>query len=177
MVLPRASCTIIFAASLLSLGCRRHHRHEVDEVDVPLSDAQKAVVIAATNHLQDQLNRGACQSIYDESSTGFHSQTPKDWLRECTMLQSELGAWNSFQPKYTDGNGERVLVVLVYGQAEFEKEKQQVEINWILNEKGAQLLMLGLRRRDDEQWIQIPPRPGRSIDPPPIKSPQTPAAS
>ena len=157
----------IVAASLMCSGCRRQHPHE-DAHSFPLNDGQKALVASAMTHLQDQLSRHGCQSIYEDAGAGFRSQTAKNWLRDCERIEDDLGAWRDFQVEYQgymSGIGARDLIVFVYGPAVFEKGNTQVEANFLVKEKGAQLITLSFREGGRE-WLIAPPRAPRLIDPP-----------
>jgi hypothetical protein len=180
MPLPRVAGAIIFVGSLLLPAGHRHSRPGDDVPWVVLDDRQKALTSSAVSHLRDEFNRGACQSIYEEAGVGFRFQTSEEWRRECEMLKNELGSWKSFEVKITEGfaKHDHDVFVLIFGVAEFEKANQQVEVNWILNDKGAEMQWIGLRLRDDQIWMQIPDRSRhRWIDPPPPKLPKDSLAS
>jgi hypothetical protein len=170
--MPRALALIVLA-SLLLPGCHRHPRIDDGYSEMSLDDAQQTLTLTAISRLQNEFNHGACQSIYDEAGAGFRSQTSEEWLRECALLQNELGSWKSFQAKDTFGFGTRELIVLVVGLAEFEKENQQVEINWILTDKTSGFHSIRFRKSEGQDWMEFPRvRPSRKWQDPPIKLPQ-----
>jgi len=159
---------------LALVACHRHPRAAVQVEGISLSDAQKAETLAAMDRLRDQFSRGACQSIYDDASAGFRSQASEVWLRECARLQAELGSWTNFQAKDTEGFGNQEIIVLVYGLAEFQKENQQFEINWILGNQTARLHAIRLRNNESQEWIEFPSsHPGHRWQDLPLQMPKS----
>ncbi len=166
--------SIVVGCAMLT-ACSRHPRVDDDVHNVTLNDAQKTQINLALAHLKDQFNAGACQSIYEEANAGFHIQTAQDWLRDCEQLRMELGSLRRVDVKETEGVANSPLQVLVYGAADFEKENQQICINWIVGDKGALLSWLGFRHNDREHWLGSPSRPSRIFDP--LLPPKDPTAS
>lgn len=175
MTLPRSLCAIVFTALLLSSACRRHPHRDEPFRRTKVDDGQKAKLVDAVSHLRAEFNTGTCEFIYDEASAHFRSQDPKEWRRECALLKEELGSWRSFQVKVAEKWSEREPIVCVIGTAEFEKQVQQIGIVWTLEHNGVQLISIFMREHDDQEWMEIPSRPGLIrrpwVDPPSAKSP------
>jgi hypothetical protein len=166
----------LFAAFVLLPACHRHPR--VDSAGFAEPDAaQQARALEAVAHLQAEFNTGNCQLVFEEASPHFRAQDPKEWRRECALMKDEMGAWRNFEVKFAQMWPDRQRLVCVVGLAVFERETEQVGAVWMLEDNGARLYLLMMRKHDGQAWTSIPRplqrNPGPWIDPPPAKSPRS----
>jgi hypothetical protein len=145
-------------------GCGRDTPEAFEER--PATEQQRVLTANALNKLRVVFSAGACQSIYDNASQYFRSQTEVDWLYQCNRLRQSLGAWQSFQIRSTTTYRAPEQFVLVEGSAIFAKASRQFGVTWLQDTGGARLYLLSLE--ENGQWKQIPPlTPGLIMDPPP----------
>jgi hypothetical protein len=131
----------------------------------PATEQQKILSAAAVNRLRTVFSAGACQSIYDEASQHFRSQTELDWLYECDRLRANLGSWQRFDVQSITMYGEPRQFVLIDGSAVFAKTRSQLLITWRMEKGGVQLESLSLEENGTVR--RIPEQPGLLLDPPP----------
>jgi len=132
----------------------------------PATEQQQILTAIAINRLRAVFSSAACQSIYDEASQAFRSQTELDWLYQCNQLREHLREWQRFDIESTTTYGAPKQFVWVEGSAVFAKASPQLSITWLMDEGGIQLESLSLR--ESGTWKRIPEvQPGFLMDPPP----------
>jgi hypothetical protein len=164
--LARISGGLGAAVILLWLGYDRERGVREALEERPATEKQRVLTANALNKLRVVFSAGACQSIYDDASQYFRSQTEVDWLYQCNQLRDSLGAWQGFQIRSTTTYGAPKQFVLVEGSAAFAKASRHFGATWLPDTAGARLYSLSLE--EDGKWKQIPPvTPGLFMDPPP----------
>ena len=153
----------ILVTLLLVIGCHR----QSDPTDIPVTEDQRKLAVAAVGQLREEFNQGACGSIYDEASEMFHSQSQEVWLVLCETFRGRLGSWQSIDVQSAVGcGGPNPTIVCVSGSSTFTNGTHTFEFAWLLETTTPRLCWFSLR--DDDVWLTAPPwRPKRYYNPPP----------
>ncbi|MGA3023505.1 MAG: hypothetical protein ABSF98_01910 [Bryobacteraceae bacterium] len=143
--------------------------HVPDPRDLPLDAIHRGLAMDAVSRLGEALNRGACQSIYDDASEVFRQLEPlAAWESECERIRAALGLWESFSTRAAFATGPST--VLVDGTAVFAKGRRRLDTTWSLEHGSARLFSLYLEGAGGRPtMVPAPwPRPKpRLTDPPP----------
>lgn len=150
LTLGAASGVIVFI-----LACHRSSRTRTDLLDMPAEKAQQTLAMDAVHKLRDDLNTGACQSIYDRAADFFRSQPAEDWAIQCEHLEEKLGNWRSFHISYTERCAGSGLVICIGGSADFANGRKEMSVAWLLENRRAQLYWIALKQ-DQSHWMYIP---------------------
>jgi hypothetical protein len=139
--------------------------------DLPLDPVRRSLALDAVNRLGDALNRGACQSIYDEASTVFQQlESSAAWRDGCERMRASLGTWKSFSARAAFATG--TSAVLVDGTVVFAKGRCHLGTTWRLENGRARLFSLYLLGPGGPMTIPEPwPDRQKRWDPPPPKPP------
>ncbi len=120
-----------------------------------MNASQRKLAMASADRLREELNRGACQTIYDEADSVFRSsQIPLDWLAQCEYMRNQLGKWRSFNSQMREKFG-IPLTIVASGPAVFSSGNYQVEVIWHLNGGRAELFSLSLE--GNGRHLKVPP--------------------
>ena len=159
---------------------RPHHPIAYVSKPPPATEAQRAQAVAATEHLRMNLNRGACESIFDGASDGFQTQRHSEWISKCDEIRRTFGGWKSFSVHQASLCGAPGVLVCIEGPAAFDSRNAKIHITWLLENGAAALDFIGLEK--DDGWWVFAPGPYNSpriydapLRPPAVFAPRPPA--
>ena len=159
-----AACRAGALVILLALaGCCRVPQTQ----DLPLNGVLRGLALDGVKRFGEALNRGACQSIYDDASVVLQGlEASAAWRHECERMRETLGSWESFRLRAVVATGPST--VLVDGTAVFAKGPCHMGTTWNVENGRARLFSLYLLGPAGVTTIPAP-WPGRRprlIDPP-----------
>ena len=172
MAASRIAVSGIAIVALLALpACHRTPREGTFHVTTA-TDAQRKLALDATETLREDLNNGACQSIYIESSTFFRTQSPEEWKSQCDKLRKTLGTWQSFNLSLAEFFDDSPIL-FTRGPAAFANRTTEISTGWRLDHGTAKLNQIDIKQ-DEEHWTNIPvPRDFHPFADPPMRRPET----
>ena len=105
--------------------------------------ARRDRAIAAANDFVAALNRGACQSIYDDASSVFREMEPAgQWMHECAQMRDQLGRWEGTSVRQITSGGAGVTVLR--GSMQFEHGTYGLQMDCMEERGRARLFLLEL---------------------------------
>jgi hypothetical protein len=123
--------------ALLLAGCR------AARPDYAVDGARRELAIAAAHSFGEALNRGACQSIYDDASEVFRGlESAEEWTRECLQMRKQLGSWKGMSIRQVTAGGAGVTVLR--GTAQFERGTYCLRVDFLDEGGRARLFLLEL---------------------------------
>ena len=135
--------------------------------DLPLDRVRRGMVTDAVNRFGEALNRGACQSIYEDASIAFQQLEPStEWRGECERMRASLGSWESFGLRTASATG--TFTVRVDGTAVFARGRCRLGTIWSIENGRARLFRLLLQGPGGTTTIIAPQPPPM---PPPTDAP------
>ena len=165
----RAAPGIAFVAFclLLATACSRN-----DELAGPVPDGVRTrLATEGLDSLREALNRGECESIYDNASDAFRQLEYREvWRNRCEDLRGRMGRWASFTVQATDT--ERNILLHAGGTALFANGACDLQSTWSIDSGRPRLFMLRLQGPGpDGYMLAVPlldlPHPRGPVDPPP----------
>jgi len=135
MKAPVAAAAVLLL--LLPAGCR------TSRPDLPVERARREQAVEAADDFVAALNRGACQSIYDEASSVFREMEPAgEWVRECRQMRSLLGSWRGICIGQVTAGGAGVTVLR--GSVQFERGTYRLQMDCLEERGRARFLLVEL---------------------------------
>ena len=156
---------------LLVTACTRD-----DELPGPVPDGVRTRLAAeGLDSLREALNRGECESIYDNASDAFRQLEVREvWRTRCEDLRSRMGRWASFTVQSTDT--ERNILLHAGGAALFANGTCDLQSTWSIESGRPRLFMLRLQGSGPEGYMLVVPPPGFPHPREPVDSPPKPPA-
>ena len=151
---------------LLVAACSRHAQTP-DLLAVLVTDGQRLQALDGVTKLRELFNSHSCQTVSEQADGAYRVLSSNEWMGECEQLKTNLGQWQSFEPRWARRCAAPEMVVCVGGPASFERGNQEVDVALRLTSGRAELAWISLKVTD-ERWIQIPGRrsPFPLADPP-----------